>query len=533
MSSNFKVLITTSGTGSRLGELTKHLNKALIRIGKKPAISYIIEKYPEDVPFVVTVGYQSEQIKEFLPLAYPERIFEFVEVEPYQGSGSSLGFSMLRAKEKLQCPFIFHCCDTIVSGPIPAPVENWVGGYEVKSAKIDFSLDQYRTHIIENGKIIKLNEKGAVNFNSVHIGLIGIRDYVEFWKNLDIIYETDPKNTGHSDVHVLDRMIQNKIGFKLVSFDDWCDTGTPEALKRTRHLLGENFEILDKPGESTYLFKTNVIKFFSNDKVVSGRVQRGVMLKGLVPPLEGFTPHFYRYKYVEGDLYARVVNPDNFKIFLHWIKWELWKPVNEVGSKIFSQTCHDFYEKKTYERVSKFFEITGLQDRAEIINGESIPSLKEMLSRVDFNWLVNTEQTQFHGDLILDNIIKTKTGYCLLDWRQNFGGLLQAGDKYYDLAKLNHNLTVNHDVINEERFSVNINSTGIILDIERLAVLVECQKTLSQFIDSQGWNWKKIELLTSLIWLNMSPLHPTPKNFNLFLFFFGKLHLWHFLKKQL
>ena len=40
------VLITTSGTGNRLGNLTKFTNKSLVRVGEKPSISYIIESYP-------------------------------------------------------------------------------------------------------------------------------------------------------------------------------------------------------------------------------------------------------------------------------------------------------------------------------------------------------------------------------------------------------------------------------------------------------------------------------------------------------
>ena len=42
----YKVLITTSGIGSRLGNLTEYTNKGLVRVGKKPSISYIIESYP-------------------------------------------------------------------------------------------------------------------------------------------------------------------------------------------------------------------------------------------------------------------------------------------------------------------------------------------------------------------------------------------------------------------------------------------------------------------------------------------------------
>ena len=44
--SKITVLITTSGIGNRLGNLTKFTNKSLVRVGEKPSISYIIESYP-------------------------------------------------------------------------------------------------------------------------------------------------------------------------------------------------------------------------------------------------------------------------------------------------------------------------------------------------------------------------------------------------------------------------------------------------------------------------------------------------------
>ena len=64
----YKVLITASGLGSRLGNLTKFTNKGLVRIGKKPALSYIIESYPDDVEFVVTLGHYGNQVEQLLNL---------------------------------------------------------------------------------------------------------------------------------------------------------------------------------------------------------------------------------------------------------------------------------------------------------------------------------------------------------------------------------------------------------------------------------------------------------------------------------
>ena len=102
----YKVLITTSGIGSRLGEITDFTNKSLVRIGNQPVLSHIIESYPLDTEFVITLGHFGSHVKQFLLLAYPDKNFEFVHVDKFKGEGSSLGYSLLQAEEKLQCPFL-------------------------------------------------------------------------------------------------------------------------------------------------------------------------------------------------------------------------------------------------------------------------------------------------------------------------------------------------------------------------------------------------------------------------------------------
>jgi hypothetical protein len=263
---------------------------------------------------------------------------------------------------------------------------------------------------------------------------------------------------------------------------------------------------------------------------VSDRVARGKLLNGLVPTIEGETENFYRYKFVPGSLYSRVATPKDFKNFLAWAKANLWKKKRETSDAEFKSICRDFYEKKTKERVAKFMEFNSISDEAYVINGEEVPSVKDMLEMIDFDHLAGAEQYQFHGDFVLDNIVKTAGGYCLMDWRQNFGGLLGAGDMYYDLAKLNHNLTVNHDVVLDNGFSVKIAGSSITCDILRKDNLVRCQEVLRDFIEQEGLDMKKVELLTPIIWLNMSPLHHHP--FNLFLYYFGKVNLWRAIQKN-
>src|SRR5690242_16617755 len=136
----FKLLIPTAGTGSRLGNLTKNLNKSLVSVGYKPVISHILDKVDAKVPVVVALGYQGGLVREYLSLAYPDRDIQFVDVTPYEGPGSGLGTSILFCEPFLQCPFIFCSCDTIIlESSLPPPDMNWMGYAKVEN------LNQYRT----------------------------------------------------------------------------------------------------------------------------------------------------------------------------------------------------------------------------------------------------------------------------------------------------------------------------------------------------------------------------------------------------
>jgi choline kinase len=509
-----KVLITTSGLGSRLGNLTDKTNKCLVRITDKPSISYIIESYPEDTQFVISLGYKGDLVKQFLTLAYPNIDFTFVEVDKYDGEGSSLGYSILQCKNELQCPFIFHASDTILTNTtLPNLSDNWMAG----SFKEDAS--HYRTLLVKGGKIDKVNEKGEINYDSLYIGLAGIKDYFNFFEILEDLV----KNTGGdlSDVHVIIKMMQHTpFKYAEVALEDWFDVGNVSELNRTREALESNIEVLDKTDESIFFFDDFVIKFFANETINKNRVIRGKLLNGLVPKIIDSTDNFYKYEKAEGELFSKSVNEVTFRGLLDWAKDELWVPHKDHSIK---NKCHIFYVRKTMARVDKY--LNGQPDKEEIINGELVPSVYDLLNKINTEWLINGEPTQFHGDFILDNIIETDNGFSLIDWREDFSGDVAVGDIYYDLAKLNHNLTVNHDIIGRKLFNHHKDNCYILTN----STLNSCKTILLDFCSTNGYDHDKVKILTSIIWLNMSPLHAYP--FNDFLFTFGKYNLYKTLKE--
>lgn len=509
----FKVLITTSGLGSRLGELTDYTNKSLIRINDKPSLSHIIESYNQNVQFVITLGHFGSHVRQFLEITYPEHKFTFVEIDNFKGDGSSLGYSISKCESELNCPFIFHASDTIIENyEFIKPFKNYV----VCSDKEENS--QYRTVKSQKNRLININEKGEINFKLSYIGIAGIFDHKLFFEKLKKLLSSNHKDT--SDAHCINEMVP-KVKFDVVEIknDNWFDIGNVTELSRTKKSLPKSIEVLDKKDESIFIYDDCVIKFFSNPELVSNRVKRAKELGDIVPKIIDHKENFYKYKKVEGHLFAHSVRYNSFKNFLKWSKENLWKLKND--DKIFDK-CHDFYINKTKKRINDYLKTN--QD-VNYVNGEEMTSVNELINKIDFNWLCDGIPSQFHGDFILDNVIETDNGFCLIDWRQDFAGDLSVGDLYYDLAKLNHNLIVNHEIVSNNLFNSDDNNCFIYTN----TILNECKTILDSFILENGYDLKKVNVLTSIIWLNMAPLHEHP--FSNFLFNFGKYNLYRNLSK--
>jgi len=520
----YKVLVTTSGLGSRLGDITKYTNKSLVKVGNKPAISYVIEGYPKSTHFVITVGYFADHVRDFLTITYPKHTFTFIEVDKFQGPGSSLGYSMLCAKKALQEPFIFHACDTIIEERVPSPTYNWIAGVKGEGSSL------YRSFNVLGDRVEKMFPKGVINPDFIHVGLVGIKDYKKFFLHLEQMYKKNPNNQELSDVAIIEEMLRSGVEFKYKELKDWNDTGNVEGLQKLRSKHSGSFNVLEKSAESIFFFDTFVVKFFYDQEIVRKRVERAGYLKEIIPKIENSKGNFIRYKYINGELYSHSATPANFQDFLKWAEEKLWKKTREVDDHAFQEICYGFYFEKSKRRIQTFLKDNNLQDVENVINGEKVPPVLKMLEQIDFKKLCTAEQSLFHGDFIMDNIIQTKNGFALLDWREDFGGLIKAGDKYYDIAKLNHNLTVNHSIVLNNMFTLEIDKNVIYCDILRKENLVKCQEYLYKYLLRRGYDVQKVKLLTALIWLNMSPLHHHP--FDNFLFYFGKLNLWRALNEK-
>ena len=260
----YQVLIPCAGTGSRLFEETKFINKSLVHLNNTPIISHILKKFPKDCQFVIPVGYKSADLIDYLKIAHSELDIIIEEVFPFEGPGSSLGFTLSKVLHHINQPFVFISCDTLINDPIPAPNENWIGFSRV----IDSS--NYATIDIDDQGIKSINKKLDSESLNAYIGLSGINDYENF---KELAKNNDGNFIEEAECYPISQMLSV---FKPIEFS-WFDTGNIPSLHNTRKIFGENnkklFNILEKENEKIWFTNDKVIKFSDDKDFILNRIK--------------------------------------------------------------------------------------------------------------------------------------------------------------------------------------------------------------------------------------------------------------------
>jgi len=511
----FKTFIPTCGLGSRLGAETLNRNKSLVTIGSENAISKLIKTIPADSELVIALGYRGNEVRDFVQHAFQDRNITYRSVDLYEGQGSGLGYTLLCCKDLLLEPFIFISCDTLVETLVQPPDSNWIGLADKKPSP------SYRTVRIDNGLVKDIFEKNT-NVQShgakPYIGLAGIKDYKIFWQSLE---NGGAKAIHEGEVYGLRALAHAKSVTGVVY--DWHDTGSIDELVKCRNRFEKecSFNILPKSSESIWFVNGKVIKYSDDLNFISGRVARSNILEGFVPMVKMVGDHMYSYDFIEGDVVSRTMDPDVFLELLAWLE-EFWSPMNlpQPEKEIFVQLCYDFYKTKTEIRLNQFYERNNVSDKPIWINGIQVNSLQELMDGINWLELADGVASRIHGDLHFENIIRGNDGrYTLIDWRQDFGGCLEYGDLYYDLAKLLHGMIVSHAVIHNHGYSVNASGNDIILSIGEEDTSKICRELFKEWCLRNGLVYERVEIITALIFLNISALHHAP--YSIFLYYLG------------
>lgn len=488
------VLILTSGLGTRLETLTKETNKALLPINNRAIISHIIDKYPTDFEFVVALGYKGDIVKEYCQLAFPTHKFTFVEIDNIDGAGAGPGYSTLKCKEHLQRPFYIQTCDCLIDSPLPYLDGNWLG---VQPTSFP---EKYSTVAVDKDTITHFTNKNKEGYNLAFIGLAGIWDYGVFWNELTNNIISGELVSAFNDP-------SKYLTFRAKKLK-WIDTGSLDDLNTAREYFKDVPLSLQKNNnEIAYKEGNRFIKFTPNKTVLNNRVKRAKKLTNQIPNGFGNTDHFIYYDWAVGKTLYELDSLELFKKFLGVLLTNTSKIVNNSTEHI-----RKFYMDKTYERIGLFVGQYGDRYRTQphSINGKVYSSFNDTFN-VNFDRFSSDAFYElFHGDLQFDNIIyDSKTNkFTYIDWRESFGGYTEAGDIYYDLAKLYGGCIIPYDKMkNEDTIRFVEGDYSISYSYAVSDNLTTFKAWYEEWIDTNGFDLNKVKMLTALIFLNMSPLH--------------------------
>jgi len=510
-----------AGKGTRIS-YAKDFNKALLPVGDKAVLSHIIDKFPKNIEVVIAIGHNADLIRDFTKMAYPDRKITLVEVDKYEGEGSGAGYSLYCCREHLQCPFIFTSADTIVLETIPEPSRNWLGVARADDpqdycmAGVSGGLVKAFYNKMPMTELLKHCDDPKNILNNAFIGMAGVHDYEAFWQGFT---KEHPRVQG--EVQVMDGL-EELIGKPLhTQFFTWFDTGNDANYYKTNlHFSGSNF--LVKPSEFLYFENDYVIKYFADKEIIKNRVYRAGLLKGIVPELVHHTEHFYSYKYIRALTLNKIEENRIFEKFLQFCRAKLWQEIklNADKKNEFNGAVRKFYLDKTKERLEKLYKETDIKDKEGMINGVRMPKLSQLLDQIEWKGLLSGVPVLFHGDLQPENVLVHGGKFVLIDWRHNFGGLSDYGDIYYDFAKLYHALLVSNEVIRKEGFSVKQENGEVHYSYLLKNNLLEFKNIFEKFLVDNAYDLKKVKILSSLVFLNIAPLHHYP--YNTFLYYLGK-----------
>ena len=513
------VLILAAGLGTRLKHHTKSKNKALVSINNKAIISHIIEKFPENYDIVVAVGYKKDSLIEYCKLTYPQRKFTFVEVDKWEDSKIGPGYSAFKCKEYLQRPFYITTADCLIDSEMPKLDGNWLGVHQTSYP------EKYSTaKVDENNNITSFVNKSENGFDYAFIGLASIWDYEIFWKQL---------GSSDLDTELVSAWYNPSVYPTLKAKElKWFDTGNLDDIEKAKeHFKDSPLSLHKEIDEVTYKIGNKFLKFNSDQIITKNRGERACKLHKLVPNNFKLTNNFISYDWEDGITLYEYNSVTIFNKFLSF-----YKNVIDESSKWKNQSLIDsFYIDKTNSRKDAFLKKYGEDyfNKSFEINSKKYPSLKEILSNVDFNSLKeNSFYSAFHGDLQFDNVIYNSTfdKFTYIDWRESFAGSVDGGDLYYDLSKMYGGCILPYNILkNDDSINIVEGVSTVNYSYESTVQLQEFTKNYENWLVNNNYDINKIKMITGLIYLNMSPLHSN--KFNKMLWFMSTEMLYESISK--
>jgi thiamine kinase-like enzyme len=295
----------------------------------------------------------------------------------------------------------------------------------------------------------------------------------------------------------------------------WLDFGNPEIY--TTEVSKTQLFDFTKRDEVTYICNNRVVKWWADPAVAEKKYTKALTNPDAYPNNCAYQNNHLVYDYFPGLTMYQHNHHVMFDRMLFWLHNEVW----QLSSQPIELAARDFYMNKTLKRIDLFKQRYPELPQVCYVDGVAVKSYDHYLERIDWNYLAQTARAGYtHGDLQFDNVILSPQGrFKCIDWRQDFGGIVEYGDIYYDLAKLMGGLIINYSKIKQHMFGFEQDGDRVTLSVPHIDNWAIYQAKLKKYVVNNDLDYDKIRLLVPIIFWNMAPLHTQP--FDLFLWYLG------------
>lgn len=499
---NESVIIPTAGLGSRMGNFTKNLNKALLPYRDKPVLGHIIDAFPIDTHFVIPVGYLAEQVMDFCQVAYADRNITFVKIDDYITERSGTAYTLKQCREYVAGSFWYVPCDTYFNETVVDKIANNDCYFVKHVPETDTHL--YTMFELNSDFTIKdiLFKKSTPDTWAAFTGLMYIHSAAEFWDNLEQL-------KSNEFIYTIKR------NSDTAGLTTWKDFGCPE-IYQTELSKSQKFDF-SKKDEVTYIVNNRVVKWWLDPTVAAKKYKKAMVNVEVFPPNVTHSGNYMGYDFWPGKTLYEFNNPVAFGELLDWLELNVWQDyaVNVEDAAI------EFYKTKSLLRISKFLEKYPNLSPVLTVDGVAVKDYQYYIDNIDWNYLTSTCRPGFmHGDLQFDNVVINSAGeFKLIDWRHEFAGIVEYGDIYYDLAKMAGGFIINYANIKNHNFNIEIDNHSVTLSVPHVDHISAYQRRLKEYVLSRNLDYKKVQQLIPIIFWNMAPLHTAP--FDIFLWYLG------------
>lgn len=220
--SRFNVVILAGGKGSRMGESSEYIPKALVELGSSRVIDHIVNRYWNVAhKFVVGLGRHGDLLKAYLSGRYPKGFFSFSEEEEPKSNAWSLLYALDHVDSRY--PTLVTFCDLIMVGNYQLTAENAIY-YCDEQTKGHFGTFRHSLkagHIVKNAKPATLDKCGS--------GVLGCFVFSDTISLKGAIYELGSVYELHD---ITDDLVT--VNTKPIHCEAAYDVGTELDLKEVR-----------------------------------------------------------------------------------------------------------------------------------------------------------------------------------------------------------------------------------------------------------------------------------------------------------